>query len=67
MGRKAKLRRERKKPSELTEKRPEGSELKLPSRAELKSVVCSLCGRRRNVSVDTEEQGYICLSCRPAA
>lgn len=37
----------------------------LPSpRQELKSVVCSVCGRRRNVPVDTLEKGFICARCR---
>ncbi len=33
----------------------------------LQTVTCSVCGRKRNVSVDdTEhnEDGYVCLSCR---
>jgi DNA-directed RNA polymerase subunit RPC12/RpoP len=36
----------------------------------LQTVTCSVCGRRRNVSVDVAtEQGenYVCLSCREEA
>ncbi len=33
-------------------------------RPELKSVVCSICGRRRNVPPETMEEGFVCARCR---
>lgn len=35
-----------------------------PPRPELKSVVCSVCGHRRNVPVETVEEGFVCARCR---
>lgn len=35
-----------------------------PPRPELKSAVCSICGRRRNVPLETVEEGFVCARCR---
>ena len=42
-----------------------GPEERPPSKPELKSLVCAQCGRKRNVPVDTPEQGFTCSTCRP--
>ena len=37
------------------------------SNTTLRIAICSVCGRKRNVpveSTDNEENGYVCLSCR---
>ena len=42
-----------------------GPEERPASKPELKALVCTQCGRKRNVAVDTPEEGFICTICRP--
>ncbi len=39
-----------------------------PPLPDLESVICSQCGRKRNVPVDTlpaDRSGFVCRSCQP--
>lgn len=40
-----------------------GPRINSPSPPELKSLVCTRCGRRRNVSLDVPEEGFVCVRC----
>lgn len=42
-----------------------GPEERPPSKPELKPLVCTVCNRKRNVPVDTAEEGFVCTVCRP--
>lgn len=34
---------------------------------ELKIVMCTVCGRKRNVPPDTKEEGFVCAACQATA
>lgn len=40
-----------------------GYQPKPESKPELKSIACTLCGHKRNVPQDTEEEGFVCATC----
>lgn len=42
-----------------------GPEERPPSKPELKPLVCTVCGRKRNVPTETPEEGFVCTICRP--
>lgn len=41
-----------------------GPPSKPETKLELKAISCTLCGRKRNVPLETEEKGFICAACQ---
>lgn len=42
-----------------------GPEERPPGKPDLKPLVCTVCGRKRNVPEETPEEGFICTVCKP--